>query len=199
MYGIDALLPKCKRPKSLIFSAQINLGGLQFHFPRNEESQPCLGSTENLVPFFKEIFPQTEITHRTMMLLCLILHMIPLPSGCAFWAALLFKGLELSWFIHTLFSPPHRDHNSMPCALQDVWPEFRAWTAATEQSKAEWPHTGSESLTTAPLLCLKTNPAKWKLPFCLVHVKRVPKEGSHHSLPSCCRGKNSSLLAQPLA
>lgn len=139
-----------RKPKvSYLVLRLVNLHGPQFHFPCSEESQPCLGSTEDLMSFFKETCPRIEIFHRTLTLLCLILHRILLPSGCTFWAALLVRALELSWFSH-----PHRDHNrdhnSMPYALQDIRPEFRAWTVATEQSKAEWPHTGSEPLTTAP-------------------------------------------------
>jgi hypothetical protein len=39
--------------------------------------------------------------------------------------------------IHPHLIPhPHRDHNGVPYALQDVWPGLKAWAAVTEQSKA---------------------------------------------------------------
>lgn len=85
-----------------------------------------------------------------------------------------------------LIPHPHRDHNSVPYALQDVWPGLKTWAVAAKQSNTEWPHTGSEALTTSPQLCLQTTQAKWKLPLCLCTSNMFQRKslttGSHQLL-----------------
>lgn len=134
-----------------------------------------------MMPFFKETCSWTETPYSTVMLLCLSLYVIPLPSGCVFWAAPLIRDWELNWFTHTLFLHSHRRHNNVSHALWDVWPRFRAWAVATEQSKAEWPHIGSEPLTVAPWFCLQNNSAKCKLPFCLCMSNMFQKKKKRFS------------------
>lgn len=103
-------------------------------------------STEELMLFFKGLWPRIKISYGKVTLLCLVLHMISLPSGCVFWAAPLVRDLEFNEFIYTLFFHPHGVHNNVPHVLQDVGPGFRAWAVATEHRKAKWPYAGSEPL-----------------------------------------------------
>lgn len=124
--------------------------------------------------------------------LCLTSCAFPPCSRCVF--ELIFWSRTWSWAdSSTPSSPSHRDCNSMPYALQDVWLRLKAGLWSRNIAKLH-DHTQGLRLQKCPLCC-----AKRKLPFCLCRSNVLQRKALSPATPQTLQRKHSSFLAQAFA